>query len=103
MEICFAGLIIGIFGFIVLVAAWSNRKGGSARSFTSYTHYDPDEILPNGYRRSDYYAYGWSDMEIECWGLDTPAAPDPWAAGWVVWDMLDGDIDGEFDTDFGLW
>ena len=103
MEICFAGLIIGIFGFIVLVAALSNRKGGSARSYTSYTPYDPDEILPNGYRRSDYYAYGWSDMEIECWGLDTPAAPDPWVAGFVVWDMLDGDIDGEFDTDFGLW
>ncbi len=27
MEICFAGLIIGIFGFIVLVAAWADRKG----------------------------------------------------------------------------
>ena len=103
MEFCFGGLSIGIFAIAVSSALLSNRKAGRQRPYTIYTAYDPDETLPNGYQRSDYYAYGWSDTEIECWGLDTPAAPDPWAAGFVVWDMLDGEIDAEFDTDFDFW
>ncbi len=103
MEICFAAVVFGMI-LVAFFASWlSKRPGESTRSFSPSSSYDPDEILPNGYRRSDYYAFGWSDAEIECWGLDTPAAPDPWAAGIVVWDMLDGDLDGEFDVDFDNW
>lgn len=99
MEYCFGVLLIGILASVILAVLLTNRNASQKRLYTTYTANDGDEILPNGYRRSDYYAYGWSDTGIECWGLDTPAAPDPWAAGFVVWDMQDGEIDGEFDTD----
>jgi hypothetical protein len=56
-----------------------------------------EERLPNGYTRKDYYDYGFTDFDIEYWGLDRPGAPEPFAAGWVVWDMLDGELDGEID------
>jgi hypothetical protein len=103
MEICFAAVVFGMLVAAVFTAWLSNRTGQPRKSFSSYSSYDPDELLPNGNRRSDYYAFGWSDAEIECWGLDTPAAPDPWIAGIVVWDMLDGELDGEFDVDFDSW
>lgn len=56
-----------------------------------------DEILPSGYRRSDYHAYGLTDFDIELWGLDQPGAPNPLSSGWVMVDMLDGDFDGNID------
>jgi hypothetical protein len=56
-----------------------------------------DERLPNGYTRKDYYDHGFTDFDIEYWGMDQPGAPEPFAAGWVVWDMLDGELDGEID------
>jgi hypothetical protein len=62
-------------------------------------HYNnlEDEILPSGYRRSDYHAFGLTDFDIELWGLDQPGAPDPLSSGWVIMDMLDGDFDGNID------
>ncbi len=51
--------------------------------------YDPDEPLPNGYRRRDYHRLGITDDEIDFWGPDQPGAPEPEASGWVVWDMLE--------------
>ena len=56
-----------------------------------------EERLPNGYSREDYYAYGFTDIEIELWGLDQIRAPDPFSAGWVIADMFDGELDGEID------
>jgi hypothetical protein len=51
---------------------------------------EQDDRLPNGFRRSEYHEYGISDDDIDLWGLDQPGAPAPSAAGWVVWDLLDG-------------
>lgn len=62
--------------------------------------YDEDEILPNGYTRQDYYDVGFSDGDIECWGLDQPGAPNPDMAGFVISDMQDGSIDGNLDLSF---
>jgi hypothetical protein len=56
-----------------------------------------EERLPNGYTRKDYYDNGFTDFDIEYWGMDQPGAPDPPMAGWVIWDMLDGELDGEID------
>ncbi len=56
-----------------------------------------DERLPNGYTRKDYYDLGFTDFDIEYWGMDQPGAPGPSQAGWVVWDVLDGELDGEID------
>ncbi len=64
---------------------------------TSLAQYDPDQVLPNGYRRKDYHNYGYSDFDIEFLGLDQPSAPDPFFSGWVLADMADGDLDGEID------
>jgi hypothetical protein len=50
-----------------------------------------------GFRQKDYYDYGFTDFDIKCWGLDQPGAPDPFSAGWVIWDALDGELDGEID------
>lgn len=58
------------------------------------------EKLPNGYTRQDYLDVGWSETDIELWGLDQPSAPDPHSAGFVIPDMLDGDLDGDFDYPF---
>ena len=55
------------------------------------------EVLPNGYKRREYYQQGYSDFDIEFWGLDQSGAPSPEAAGWVLTDLMDGDLDGEID------
>jgi hypothetical protein len=62
--------------------------------------YDAEEILPNGYYRKDYYDVGFSDGDIECWGLDQPGAPNPDMAGFSISDMQDGSIDGNLDLSF---
>ena len=62
---------------------------------------DDDDLLPSGYRRSDYYDYGATDDIIEYWGLDQPGAPAPQDAGIAVWDVLDPDYDGDFDEPWG--
>ncbi len=56
-----------------------------------------EERLPNGYTRKDYYDYGFTDFDIEYWGMDQLSAPEPSMAGWVIWDALDGELDGEID------
>ena len=61
------------------------------------SHNPLSETLPNGYRRDEYHSYGISDFEIEFWGLDQPGAPAPGISGWVIMDMLDGDLDGNID------
>ncbi len=58
---------------------------------------DPDELLPNGHKRSDYYDLGYSDSDIEFWGLNQPGAPDPHVAGFEILDAMEGDYDGEID------
>lgn len=60
------------------------------------------EEFPNGYTRQDYLDAGWSEFEIELWGLNQCSAPDPDSAGFVIPDMLDGDLDGDFDYPFNL-
>ncbi len=56
-----------------------------------------EKRLPNGSTRKDYYNHGFTDFDIEYWGMDQPGAPDPSMAGWVIWDALDGELDGEID------
>ena len=56
-----------------------------------------DKHLPNGYTRNDYKEFGFTDFDIEFWGLDQPGAPDPPMAGWMIWDVIDGELDGEID------
>ena len=60
---------------------------------------NPEEVLPNGWRRRDYHEYGLTDNDLECWGLDLPGAPEPALSGIVLMDMADGDFNGEID----LW
>jgi hypothetical protein len=73
----------------------SNRKPGR---FVSNTK--DENSLANGYTRQDYYDYGYSDFDIEYWGLDQPSAPSPPASGFVIADMMDGDLDGDIDFPF---
>ncbi len=67
-------------------------------------------VLPSGYRRSDYHYYGATDDDIEYWGLDQPGAPAPWDAGIAVWELLDADgihlqvhLGFEHDSVFAEW
>ena len=53
--------------------------------------------LPNGLSRDEYYKIGFSDYEIEFFGLDQPGAPDPHAVGFVVLDLMDEDYEGDID------
>jgi hypothetical protein len=62
----------------------------------TYTGPKPDHQLPNGHTRQEYYKMGFSDMDIDFWGLDQPGAPSPQAAGFAIMDLLGGDgRDGE--------
>ena len=67
----------------------------------TYTGPQPDHQLPNGHTRQEYYSIGFSDMDIDFWGLDKPGAPSPEVASFVFLDVLadeeDGDGDGEPD------
>jgi hypothetical protein len=56
-----------------------------------------EERLPNGYTRKDYHDYGFTDYDIEFWGLDQPGAPSPDATGLVIADFFDGNFDGDID------
>jgi len=56
-----------------------------------------EEVLPNGHTRGEYYDQGYSDYDIEFWNLNQTGAPSPHAAGWVLDDLMDGDLDGEID------
>ena len=55
------------------------------------------EMFPNGHTREEYYDHGFTDHDIEFWGLDQPGAPGPHAAGFEVMDFMDGEYDGEID------
>lgn len=77
--------------------------GSTSRGYVSSS----SDLLPSGYRRSDYHLYGATDDDIEFWGLDQPGAPPPDVAGWAVMDLLDemdadgdGLIDDPFDDPF---
>ncbi len=68
----------------------------------SWNQNNPDannEPLPSGHTRREYYDAGFSEMDIEYWGLDQPGAPDPLAAGFLIMDVLDGDFDGDGEPD----
>lgn len=64
--------------------------------------HSPLEILPNGYTRKDLHDAGYSDNDIEFWGLDKPGAPDPIIAGYIIADLFDGNLDGAFCWPFNL-
>jgi len=59
-----------------------------------------NDKLPNGYTRQDYIDEGFSDSDIETWGLDQPGAPDPMTAPLIIADMADGELDGDFGFPF---
>ena len=85
--------VIFLVGISFLVGIMVENSGSS----NGYRRANPNEILPNGFTRSDYHDYGISDTDIELWGMDQPNAPDPGIAGWVIADMADGNLDGHFD------
>lgn len=51
----------------------------------------PQDLLPNGYTRQEYYQAGFLDFDIEYLGLDQPRAPGPLAAGEILVGMLKED------------
>ena len=62
----------------------------------------PSEVLPNGHTRQDFHDAGYSDKDIEFWGLDKPGAPDPISAGYIIADLFDGNFDGNFSWPFNI-
>ena len=63
---------------------------------------ESSDLLPSGYRRSEYHRHGATDDDIDFWRLDRPGAPSPGIAGWAVWDLvdeMDADVD-PFDDPF---
>ena len=99
-----------MFVFLVLEIAWviekiNGKRGNKNQHTSSFTNtYQPlsqeNNTLPNGHTRQEYYNYGYSDEDIELWGLDQPGAPDPNVSGVIIADMMDGDLDGNSDFPF---
>ena len=75
----------------------NKERGAGSSSFDANGEERAEEILPNGYKRGEYYEQGFSDFDIDFWRLDQIGAPSPQAAGWVLTDLMDGDLDGEID------
>ena len=104
-TVCLVGFIFAICWIIGTIReAIDNRREAKYFSQSRGDYSQPSshhqETLPNGYTRQDYYDHGYSDTDIECWGLDQQAAPNPEAAGFVIADMMDGDIDGHIGPPF---
>lgn len=92
--------VFAVFGIAWLVDELCGRNR-PARSSRYYPYSESnDEVLPSGYRRSDYHRYGFMHPDIELLGLDQPGAPDPFIAGMITLDILDEDMDGEIDFDW---
>jgi hypothetical protein len=91
-------LLVGI-GWIIeeIKKSTGKKKRYISKTFHSDSSISNNQNLPNGYNRQDYYYRGYSDTDIEFWGLDQPGAPNPDAAGFVIADMADGDFDGDID------
>lgn len=102
MEIIIVFLFFLFFEGIRWVIEKIQDATGKHHTRAGYSHHiqHHDDTLPNGYSRQDYYQYGYTDADIEYWGLDQPSAPSPAASGFVIADMLDGDIDGDIDFPF---
>jgi len=106
MEFIIVIFILFIMGIAWVVEKIQDATGSTNRSskhssyqsnIYSHSASHQNNTLPNGYSRQDYYDYGYSDFDIEYWGLDQPGAPEPEVAGFVVADMMDGDFDGDID------
>ena len=93
-------LVLFILGVGWVIEKIQGAKGHRGRSSNTYTHSQGSTRLPKGYSRQDYYQYGYTDADIECWGLDQPGAPSPAASGFAIADMMDGDLDGDIDFPF---
>ncbi len=105
--------IIVIFVLFIMGIAWVVEKiqdatGSKNRSLkhssyqsNNYSHpaSHQNNTLPNGYTRKDYYNHGYTDTDIEFWGLDQAGAPEPKVAGFIIADMMDGDL-GDIDFPF---
>ncbi len=97
-------LVVFVFATICLLVVFGVYKlskrsplTSSSSAYFSSSGYDPDEVLPSGWRRRDYHEYGLTDFDIECWGMDQPDAPEPATSGFAIMDMADGDFDGDID------
>jgi hypothetical protein len=100
-----AMLVLAYMSFLVIVFARYHKrskqpsekagKQSSTRVSTRRPSANPNQVLPNGWRRKDYHRYGYSDFDIEFLGLGQPSAPDPFFSGWAMADMADSDLDGE--------
>jgi hypothetical protein len=106
---CFVILFLFIMFIVWIVETIQNATGktksnsfhSSNRNPSRFDSITQDEnSLPNGYTRQDYYDYGYSDFDIEYWGLDQPSAPSPETSGLIIADMMDGDLDGDIDFPF---
>lgn len=60
------------------------RRRPEAGEVRSGRNNGSEDELPNGYEREDYYKLGYTDEEIEYWGLDQPEAPSPTSAGMMI-------------------
>ena len=102
-------LVVFIAGIVWIVEQIQNAVRGINRKSKYNSHHRSDysqssnqtqKTFPNGYTRQDYYKYGYSDFDIDYWGLDQPSAPSPAASGLEIADMMDGDLDGHIDWPF---
>ncbi len=95
------GIILLLILAITVIALLIDKVRGSTTSVRTFYHLPQsdsgDDILPNGFRRSDYREFGLTDFDIEYWGLDQPNAPEPLLSGLIIWDLFVGDFDGDID------
>ena len=89
--------IFGVMGIIFIAYLIDKNSGKSSKS---YSGSDKDEVFPNKHTYQDYEKYGFTEADMDFWGLDQPGAPEPKTAGWIVMDAMDGKIDGHIDWDF---
>ncbi len=100
---------LSLIGLIWTLLLYKKQKNPSNRkkrirkhqkispSYRKHASRSLEKKLPNGHTRREYHESGFTDADIEIWGLDQPLAPDPDIAPWIIGDMADGNLDGHLD------
>ena len=78
-------IVAGILAVVAAGAGFLQVLIGDFTTSSKTSSYAGADVLANGYTRSDYYAQGLTDTELDAFDFDTDAnAPPPETAGFAI-------------------
>jgi len=90
IRIITGGANMSLNTFLEQILSGNDSRHRPRNLFSRFLHRNKgDDLLPSGYRRSEYHRHGVTDDDIDFWGLDQPGTPPPSVAAWMVMASLD--------------